>query len=108
MDSREIVGKLTINIDDKPIELDILSGSLERSCTSFNFESQENIDGYNLAIDVSECSKDVMRDIDNVSSTLDRMFRVILKLDGEEKEGNAKISQNLAFCGVSLDIELHS
>ena len=108
MDSREIVGKLTINIGDKPIELDILSGSLERSCTSFSFNSQENIDEYNLAIDVSECSKDVIRDLEDVSSALDKMFRVILKIEGEEKQGNARIAQNLAFCGVSLDVELHS
>ena len=110
MADKRIAGKLTINNDGIPLELDVLSGILDRSYSAFNFNSgsRENIDGYNLTIDVSDMSKNALRNMEEITHNIDKIFQVTLNLDGQNKQGKAKIAESLGFSGVTLDLELHN
>ena len=109
MKDKSVVGKLIINIGDKPLELDILSSVLDRSHSSFNFESgqKEDIDGYNLTIDVGDLGKESMNDLTEVQNHIEKMYRVILNIDGQESCGDAIIAQNMGISGVTIDLEIH-
>lgn len=108
MTDKRIMGKLTINTDNNPLELDILSGILDRSFCSFDFNSgsKKNIDGYNLMLDVSDLGKEALRDLENIIHNIDKTFKVAINLGGENKKGEAKIAENLSFTGISVDLEL--
>lgn len=110
MENKNILGKLTINVAGEPLELDIISGELDRSYTAFNFntESSEDINGYNLVVDVSDLSKDAARDLEKISNSMNDFFKVNLSFDGQDSSGTAKIAQVSSISGIGIDLEVHS
>lgn len=107
---KKVVGKLIINVDEEPLELNVLSGMLDRSYSAFEFNSQNkrNINGYNLSVDVSNLAKEAMRDLERIMNTADKMFNVTLNFEGIMQAGKAKIAENLGFSGYSIDLEIHN
>lgn len=110
MEDKNILGKLTINVAGEPLELDIISGDLDRSYTAFNFETEspENINGYNLIVDVSSLSKDAVRDLEEISNSMNDFFKVNLSFEGQDSAGTAKIAQVSSISGIGIDLEMHS
>ena len=109
MKNREFADKLTIDNGRQSLNLDILSADLDRSYSAFELESKSsrNIDGYSIMVNTDNLEKDALRNLEEIVNAVNQMFNVTLNLNGEQKQGKAKISENLCLSGICLDLELH-
>lgn len=106
MTNKRYPNKLTVALENRLLELDLLSASLDRS---FNYsDAARNVQGYSLTIDADKLSKEVIRDFEQVTESINKFFKVNLDIDGEQKEGSGKFSNSFSICGLTVDLELYS
>jgi len=103
-------GSLSIDTGKKLIELDLLEGALSKSYSLIDFRSLkvDDIDGFRLLVDTENIEQDVMKELEEITSNLNKKFNVVLSLYGEIKTGIATIAENLSLPGTSIELEIHS
>jgi hypothetical protein len=101
---------LTIELDNKVINFDLVFGYLNRNDEIYNFSEsrKETIEGYNVELDLDNINNEFVINLENVLVEIDKFHNITLNLDGVIKKGRAKISRHFCFGGISLDLEVYS
>lgn len=102
--------KLCIDYQGKHLNFDVAFGYLDRSYSEFNFatESEENIEGYSLNLNLDSLEGEIMRDLASIYNSTNKLYEITLNLDGLIHKGKAKIAKKFGIGGVNLDLELHT
>lgn len=106
--SEKIVGHLTINTEEKPIELDVLSGLLEQDTSLYDLEIDDFVSQkeYSLNIDVEDLTNEIYKDIEDITYLTGKFYKVKLEIDNKIEEGVASISQAMGISGLTLDLKI--
>lgn len=102
--------KLLIEYDGDKLNFDVEFGYIDRVYAEYNFsmQKQELVEGYSLSLNPENLDGKVLKELEEVSDSVNKFFNVTLNLDGLIHKGKAKIARKFGIGIFNVDVEIHS